>query len=83
MRASCSELWRSAPAIAGASSPAKRPKVWRRWARCAPRDWLRSNGAELESEPQEYTYEPGYYAVFFYDPDGMKLEIVHVPALAA
>jgi hypothetical protein len=26
---------------------------------------------------------PGYYAVFFYDPDGMKLEILHVPALAA
>jgi catechol 2,3-dioxygenase-like lactoylglutathione lyase family enzyme len=46
-------------------------------------DWLQSTGAELESEPQEYTYAPGYYAVFFYDPDGMKLEIVHVPALAA
>lgn len=46
-------------------------------------EWLRSAGAELESEPQEYTYSPGYYAVFFYDPDGMKLEIVHVPALAA
>jgi glyoxylase I family protein len=46
-------------------------------------DWLRAAGAEIESEPQEYTYSPGYYAVFFYDPDGMKLEIVHVPALAA
>jgi hypothetical protein len=37
----------------------------------------------LESEPQEYTYSPGYYAVFFYDPDGLKLEIVHTPAHAA
>jgi catechol 2,3-dioxygenase-like lactoylglutathione lyase family enzyme len=46
-------------------------------------EWLRSTGAKLESEPQGYTYEPGYYAVFFFDPDGMKLEIVHVPALAA
>ena len=46
-------------------------------------DWLRANGALLESEPQEYTYSPGYYAVFFYDPDGMKLEIVNIPALAA
>jgi glyoxylase I family protein len=46
-------------------------------------DWLRDNGALLESEPQEYTYSPGYYAVFFYDPDGIKLEILHVPALAA
>src|SRR4051812_21571763 len=45
--------------------------------------WLRSSGAEIESAPQDYTYSPGYYAVFFFDPDGMKLEIVHVPALAA
>jgi glyoxylase I family protein len=46
-------------------------------------DWLRERGAELESEPQEYGYIPGYYAVFFYDPDGIKLEIVHVPLPAA
>ena len=46
-------------------------------------EWLRGIGAELESEPQEYTYSPGYYAVFFYDPDGMKLEILHTPAHAA
>ena len=46
-------------------------------------DWLRANGAKLESEPQEYTYLPGYYAVFFYDPDGIKLEILYVPDLAA
>jgi glyoxylase I family protein len=42
-------------------------------------DWLRAQGAEIESEPEEYWYQPGYYAVFFYDPDGIKLEIVHVP----
>jgi glyoxylase I family protein len=41
--------------------------------------WLREAGATLESEPREYDYIPGYYAVFFYDPDGLKLEIVHVP----
>jgi catechol 2,3-dioxygenase-like lactoylglutathione lyase family enzyme len=46
-------------------------------------DWLRAQGAEIETDPQEYAYQPGYYAVFFYDPDGMKLEIVHVPGLAA
>jgi glyoxylase I family protein len=46
-------------------------------------DWLRTQGVELESEPQEYTYMPGYYAVFFFDPDGLKLEIVHVPGLTA
>jgi catechol 2,3-dioxygenase-like lactoylglutathione lyase family enzyme len=46
-------------------------------------DWLHAQGAEIESEPQEYAYIPGYYAVFFYDPDGLKLEIVHVPGLTA
>jgi glyoxylase I family protein len=45
--------------------------------------WVRARGEELESEPQEYAYIPGYYAVFFYDPDGLKLEIVHVPGLVA
>ena len=45
--------------------------------------WLVAAGAEIESPPREYTYIPGYYAVFFYDPDGIKLEILHVPALAA
>jgi glyoxylase I family protein len=46
-------------------------------------EWLRQQGAEIESGPEEYWYQPGYYAVFFFDPDGIKLEIVHVPGLAA
>jgi catechol 2,3-dioxygenase-like lactoylglutathione lyase family enzyme len=46
-------------------------------------DWLRAHDVELESEPQEYAYSPGYYAVFFFDPDGLKLEIVHMPTLSA
>ena len=46
-------------------------------------DWLGAQGAEIESGPEEYWYQPGYYAVFFYDPDGLKLEIVHVPGHAA
>jgi len=46
-------------------------------------EWLRGYGAEIESGPEEYWYQPGYYAVFFYDPDGLKLEIVHVPGHAA
>jgi glyoxylase I family protein len=45
--------------------------------------WLQHVGAEIESGPQEYAYSLGYYAVFFYDPDGIKLEIVHVPRHAA
>ena len=45
--------------------------------------WVRGQDVEIENEPREYTYLPGYYATFFYDPDGLKLEIVHVPGLAA
>jgi glyoxylase I family protein len=41
--------------------------------------WLRERGAEIESEPREYDYLPGYYAVFFYDLDGIKLELVFIP----
>lgn len=45
--------------------------------------WLRAQGAEIESGPEEYGYTPGYYAVFFYDPDGIKLELVHRPTRPA
>jgi catechol 2,3-dioxygenase-like lactoylglutathione lyase family enzyme len=41
--------------------------------------WAREAGAEIESEPREYDYTPGYYAVFLRDPDGIKLEFVHRP----
>jgi glyoxylase I family protein len=42
-------------------------------------DWLRAQGTEIESGPKEYWYQAGYYAVFFYDPDRLKLELVHIP----
>jgi catechol 2,3-dioxygenase-like lactoylglutathione lyase family enzyme len=35
-------------------------------------------GAEILDPPQEFDYEPGYYATFFRDLDGFKLEVVHV-----
>jgi len=41
--------------------------------------WLADQGATIESGPREYDYTPGYYAVFFYDPDGIKLELLHRP----
>jgi catechol 2,3-dioxygenase-like lactoylglutathione lyase family enzyme len=36
-------------------------------------------GARILDAPREYDYTPGYYAVFFTDPDGIKLEVVHIP----
>lgn len=37
-------------------------------------------GGAILDPPREYPeYVPGYYAVFFADPDGIKLELVHIP----
>jgi hypothetical protein len=41
--------------------------------------WLSRQRAIIESGPAEFDYTSGYYAVFFYDPDGLKLELVHRP----
>jgi glyoxylase I family protein len=41
--------------------------------------WLREEGAQIDGEAGERGYSPGYYAVFFFDPDGLKLEVVHQP----
>jgi glyoxylase I family protein len=43
------------------------------------RDVLLDLGADILDPPAEYDYNPGYYAVFFRDPDGFKLEVVHIP----
>jgi len=42
-------------------------------------DLLRREGIEVLDPPAEYDYLPGYYAVFFADPDGLKFELVHIP----
>lgn len=40
---------------------------------------IEANGGIILDPPKEYDYAPGYYAVFFTDPDGIKLEVVHIP----
>jgi glyoxylase I family protein len=41
---------------------------------------LAARGVPVLDPPREYPeYVPGYYAVFFTDPDGIKLELVHIP----
>lgn len=40
---------------------------------------LKADGVTILDAPAEYPYAPGYYALFFTDPDGIKLEAVHVP----
>jgi len=41
---------------------------------------LTDAGYEIAHPPAEYDYTPGYYAVAFDDPDGIRLEVVHDPA---
>ena len=37
-------------------------------------------GTEILDEPQIFPqYDKDYYAAFFLDPDGMKIEIMHMP----
>ena len=43
---------------------------------------MRNAGATILDPPREYggaAYGGGYYAAFFSDPDGVKLEVVHHP----
>lgn len=44
-------------------------------------EFLLALGVRVLDPPTEYDYTPGYYAVFFADPDGLKLEVVFEPAL--
>jgi glyoxylase I family protein len=44
---------------------------------------LQAMGAEVTDAPAEYDYLPDYYAVYFLDPDGIKLEVAHTPGFPA
>lgn len=45
---------------------------------------VRGAGGRVLDPPADYTgqtgYSEGYYAVFFADPDSVKLEVAHIPA---
>ncbi|MDO9714285.1 VOC family protein [Paracraurococcus lichenis] len=45
--------------------------------RCA--DLLREMGATIIHAPAQGSWAPGYYSVLFEDPDGIRLEVNHVP----
>lgn len=38
-----------------------------------------AHGFTILNAPAEYPYSPGYYALFFGDPDGIKLEYAYAP----
>jgi catechol 2,3-dioxygenase-like lactoylglutathione lyase family enzyme len=41
--------------------------------------FLCSIGATIVHPPEEGAWAPGYYSVLFEDPDGIRLEVNHVP----
>jgi catechol 2,3-dioxygenase-like lactoylglutathione lyase family enzyme len=41
--------------------------------------FLVSIGAKIIHGPQDDAFAPGYYSVLFEDPDGIRLELNHVP----
>jgi catechol 2,3-dioxygenase-like lactoylglutathione lyase family enzyme len=41
--------------------------------------FLESIGAKIVHTPEDGAWAPGYYSVLFEDPDGIRMEINHVP----
>jgi catechol 2,3-dioxygenase-like lactoylglutathione lyase family enzyme len=41
--------------------------------------FLESIGAKIVHNPEDGAWAPGYYSVLFEDPDGIRVEINHVP----
>ena len=41
---------------------------------------LKQMGATVLDAPAEYPYSPGYFAVYFTDPDGLKFEFAYAPS---
>jgi catechol 2,3-dioxygenase-like lactoylglutathione lyase family enzyme len=41
--------------------------------------FLQSIGAKIVHPPEDGAWAPGYYSVLFEDPDGIRVEINHVP----
>jgi catechol 2,3-dioxygenase-like lactoylglutathione lyase family enzyme len=64
-------------------SPGLHHLAWRAESRAdvdALHELLKKIGAAVTDAPADYPeYGEGYYAVFFSDPDGMKLEYVFLP----
>jgi catechol 2,3-dioxygenase-like lactoylglutathione lyase family enzyme len=42
-------------------------------------EFVRELGATIVHPPEEGPWAPGYYSLLFEDPDGIRLEINHVP----
>jgi hypothetical protein len=59
--------------IISASAPASAPTSMS----CT--SFLQKLGAKIIRAPREDQWAPGYYSILFEDPDGIRLELNHVP----
>ncbi|MFQ5458328.1 MAG: VOC family protein, partial [Myxococcota bacterium] len=41
--------------------------------------FVQALGAKIVHPPEEAAFAPGYYSVLFEDPDGIRIEVNHVP----
>jgi catechol 2,3-dioxygenase-like lactoylglutathione lyase family enzyme len=41
--------------------------------------FVKSMGAKIVHSPEDGPWAPGYYSVLFEDPDGIRIEVNHVP----
>ena len=79
-------IQRPAPEHAGATFDQRRigfhHHCWRARERADVNElyaFLVSIGATIVHGPQDDGFAPGYYSVLFEDPDGLRLELNHVP----
>ncbi|HUY28305.1 MAG TPA: VOC family protein [Candidatus Binataceae bacterium] len=42
-------------------------------------EFLKTLGATIIHPPEEGSWAPGYYSILFEDPDGIRLELNHIP----
>ena len=42
-------------------------------------EFVKETGAEIVRAPAEGPWAPGYYSMSFRDPEGIRLELNHVP----
>lgn len=77
---------RSAPELAGHAHEELAPGIDHLCFRARSRDdidnlyqSLAELGAELVRAPEEGPWAPGYYSLSFRDPEGIRLEVNHVP----
>ena len=65
----------AAPTSTTASASSTSRSRWTRRPRSEAHARASSSGAKIHYPPEEDNDEPGYYAFFVFDPDGIRIEV--------